>query len=941
MAVNLTAIFKVKDQGTAMLRKLTHSMDKVNQTSRTASEGLSKTQASVSQLGTTATSTSSKIGDLKNTLAGLGVGVGLGALAKSVVGIGVEFDTVMSKVKAVSGASDADFQRLKATARDLAKTTKYSLTEAGQGMEYLALAGWKTDAIIAAMPGMLALAAAGAMDLGKAADITSDTMQAFSMSADKAGHAADVFAYAQANANTNVEQLGDAMTYLAPIANTMGWKLEESAAAMMAVADAGIKGSMGGQAFASSLSRLAKPTDAMLTEMDRLNISLFTSKGELKSMPDLIGTLEGALKGATKKQKANTLATLFGQEAFKHWAVLLERGSGNLRTLTTNLEKADGAALAMADTMMNNLGGDWELLKSGLAEAAYAVYEQFEPAMRSVVQYLTGLAEKLPTVTNALVNMVKPFAFLKPIIAPIAKALFVFLGVLVSIVAISGAISALGMAFSLLLSPIGLIAAGITAVGLAFATAYKKSEKFRNAINAIGSAFKAVSTIFSQGLKGYGTARNLLEEAGFSENQIQLIIKYSYSLKDAFDKIKSAIEAVSEIFKNGLKGYGDTRNLLESAGLSEEQIRLVISFSYRLKDAFDRVKSVFDGIGTLITGGSSKDLLTALGLSPKIASKIDGVIDGIKSKISELMNAFNKGGVGGVFDKIFGDGSFDSIKSKFEEVKSYIAEKITQFEPVFERLKEAFSIAWTTIGDIISNAWSIIEPYISGLWNMLQILGDVVMSVYSNVIAPAISFVVQLFSTLWTIAKPILEGLALGFEKLSSVIKWVWDNVLAPLVDFILTGVKNAFDTFSGVLSTVQGWFETLTGWISTAYGHIKDFVSYLANVKPPDWLTSGISAGVSFVGNIFGGGGKGGKKSHYSGLDSVPYDGYSARLHKGERVLTARENKEYSEGKGGNGASGGVVITGNSFTVREEADIEKVAYQLAKLIEKEANFVG
>jgi len=323
-----------------------------------------------------------------------------------------------------------------------------------------------------------------------------------------------------------------------------------------------------------------------------------------------------------------------------------------------------------------------------------------------------------------------------------------------------------------------------------------------------------------------------------------------------------------------------------------------------------------------------------------VAEKINGIITGIKSKISELMTAFNEGGVGGVFDKIFGEGSFESIKTKFEEVKSYITEKIAQFQPIFEQLVDAFSTAWDTVSDILTSAWDIIEPILSGLWDWIQIVGDIAMMVFDNVISPAISFLAQLFSTLWSIAKPILLALSIAWEALSAVIKWVWDNVLAPLVDFILTGVKNALDNFSGALSIVQGWFETLSGWISTAKGHVKDFIGFISSAKLPSWISNGISAGVNFVGDLIGAGDgkKGGKKSHYSGLDSVPYDGYSARLHKGERVLTARENKDYSEGN-----NGGITIAklADSIVIREEADIDKFAYKLAKLIEKERTQVG
>lgn len=358
--------------------------------------------------------------------------------------------------------------------------------------------------------------------------------------------------------------------------------------------------------------------------------------------------------------------------------------------------------------------------------------------------------------------------------------------------------------------------------------------------------------------------------------------------------------------------------------------------SETFRGAIDGIIGKVKTLWSAFKGGGVSGLISAL-FPPDIANKVNGIIDGIKTKISTLTTAFKKGGVGGVFDEIFGKGSFESIKSKFDEVKSYISEKVAQFMPIFERLKSAFSQAWSTVSDILSNAWSIIEPYLSGFWNMLQIIGDVAMIVFNNVIAPAISFLVQLFSTLWAIAQPILSALGLAWEALSTVIKWMWDNVLAPLVDFILTAVKNAFDNFSEALSTVQGWFETLSGWVSTAYGHVKDFIGFIGKAKLPDWVTNGISTGVKFVGDLIGAGsGKGGKPdgSHYHGLDAVPYNGYVASMHKGEKILNAQEAKAYDDGR--SGGFGDINISMNGVTVREEADIHKIAFGLAKLIEQE-----
>ncbi|UED78275.1 hypothetical protein FH508_0012435 [Lysinibacillus sp. CD3-6] len=475
----------------------------------------------------------------------------------------------------------------------------------------------------------------------------------------------------------------------------------------------------------------------------------------------------------------------------------------------------------------------------------------------------------------------------------------------------AGALIAIGTV-SMLANPISLIAVAIASLSVGVKALYDNSKAVRGVISGISGAFKAVSEIFKNGLKGYGTARNLLEEAGLSDNQTRLVLKFSYSIKDAFDKLKAVFKSVTSIFGGEHKAALD---VLGNAGFSDAQIKLIRKFGYGLKSAIDKVKSVFGGIGTLVSGGGTIDLLTALGFSSETASKLDGTIKGIVPKIAGLIPI---------------------VKAKFEEVKAYITEKVTQFSSVFGRLKEAFSSILTTISGIISNLWTVVQPYLSGLWNLLQILGDIATIVFINVIAPALSFVAQLFSTLWTIAQPIINGIAKGFELLTTVIKWLWDNALGPLVEFILTGVKGAFDILSGALAGVQGWFEKLSGWISTVYDNIKDFVGFISSVKMPDWLSSGISSTVSFVGNMLGGE-KGGKKSHYSGLDSVPYDGYSARLHKGERVLTASENRQYSQ-NGGGSSNGAITIAklADSIIVREDADITRIADKLvAKVLEK------
>lgn len=309
-----------------------------------------------------------------------------------------------------------------------------------------------------------------------------------------------------------------------------------------------------------------------------------------------------------------------------------------------------------------------------------------------------------------------------------------------------------------------------------------------------------------------------------------------------------------------------------------------------------------------------------------------GMIDGIVTKAKELWSAFQSGGVGGVFENLFGEGTFDGFMTKFNEVKTWIMAKIAELQPTFDRLKEIFSQVWSTLSSMMSSAWSIISPILNGLWSVIQIIGDVAVIVFNNVIAPALSFLGTLFQTLWAIAQPILLVLSGLFEALGAIIKWLWDNVLSSLVKFIMSALKNAFDNFSDALSIVGGWFEKITGWAQTAKDKLGQFADFISSIKLPKWVTNGVNAVVTTVGNAIGGGGEK-AKSHYHGIDYVPKDRYAATLHKGEAVLPRQEAEAYRQGQGG---FGGVTITGNNFTVREDADINRIADELVSRILRE-----
>lgn len=306
-----------------------------------------------------------------------------------------------------------------------------------------------------------------------------------------------------------------------------------------------------------------------------------------------------------------------------------------------------------------------------------------------------------------------------------------------------------------------------------------------------------------------------------------------------------------------------------------------------------------------------------------------GAIDGLIGKARELWSAFKTDGAGGVLDSLFGEGTAEKVSGIIDKVKT----KFGELQSGFSIVKGALAQGWSVVSDIFTNAWTIIQPILSGLWSMLQIVGGYASIAFNNIIAPALSFVMQLFSTLWAIASPILTFLGGLFEVFGAIALAVWKNILAPLMEFVMGAFKNAFDNLSDALSVVSGWFEKVGDWASTAKGYLSQFADVIAGIKLPDWVTGGISTVVSTVGNFVGGGSP---KSHYHGLANVPYDGYNARLHKGERVLTAQENKEFSS-NGGIGGGLSIAKLADQIVIREDADIEKITLAIAKLVESEA----
>ena len=324
----------------------------------------------------------------------LGVTAPIIAVGTAAVNAGMEFEAQMSRVEAISGATSSEMGLLEQQAKDLGAQTAFSASEAAAGMENMASAGFNTSEIMASMAGVLDLAAVSGGDVALASENAATAVRGFGLEASEAGHVADVFAKAASDTNAEVGDMGEAMKYVAPVASSLGLSIEETAAAIGIMSDAGIKGSQAGTTLRGALSRLAKPTDVMQTKMDELGVSFFDAEGNMKPLEGIVTDLEGSFEGLTQEQQANAMVTLFGQESLSGMMALVDAGPGKMDDLTTSFEEADGAADAMATTMQDNAKGSIDEMMGSLETLAITVSETLAPMVQEGAEYITELTNK-------------------------------------------------------------------------------------------------------------------------------------------------------------------------------------------------------------------------------------------------------------------------------------------------------------------------------------------------------------------------------------------------------------------------------------------------------------------------------------------------------------------------------------------------------------------
>lgn len=415
----------------------------------------------------------------------LGLTLPITTFGVSTLKTAANFEASMNRVQVLSKATSGQLEAMQKQARHLGATTKFSASEAGDAMGYLAMAGFSAEKIMGAMPGTLALAAASGMDLAATADIASNVLTGFNLKAEKMNRVADVMASAMSSSNTNVEQLGQAMKFVAPVAAGMNISIEETTAAIGMLSNAGIQGAMAGTNLRQMLSMLAKPTNETARALARLKIpksELIDATGNVKGIIPVIAALER--QGAT----TTDMLEIFGSKVGPAMIALMKQGSGPLKKFTQDLQGAGGTAQKIADVQTKGLAGQLKNLKSAFEELQLAIADS------GLLNWVTKLVTKLTAFTGKISKISPAFLKIGVIIAGVVATLGPLLAILGSVISgiasLSGAIASAGGVVALLSNPVGWVIASIMAL-VAVIVAMK--QKFGMSIKSIGAGLLALS----------------------------------------------------------------------------------------------------------------------------------------------------------------------------------------------------------------------------------------------------------------------------------------------------------------------------------------------------------------------------------------------------------------------------------------------------------------
>lgn len=684
-----------------------------------------------------------------------GVVTGLGTAA---VKTAADFDSAMSKVAAVSGATGSDFDKLRDKAREMGAKTKFSATEAADAMNYMAMAGWKTEDMLSGIEGVMYLAAASGEDLATTSDIVTDALTAFGLTAADSGHFADVLAAASSNANTNVSMMGETFKYCAPVAGALGFSVEDTAEAIGLMGNAGIKASQAGTSMRSIMTNLTGDVKLSGAAIGDVTIATTNADGSMRSLSAILADCRMAFGRMTEAEKANNAETLVGKNAMSGFLALMNAAPEDIAKVSGAVNNCKDAAKNMADTMQDNLEGQLTILKSQLQELAISFGDLLMPAVRSIVSGLQGMVNVLNAMPDGVKRVIMIVALLAaalgPVLIIIGKTLSAIGTIMTWAPKLAGAISTVKGAFAalsatMMANPIAIVIAAIAALVAAFIYLWNTNEEFRQFWIRLWNEIKEVA--------------------------VQVWTAVSQFLVSAWNGIRNTAVAVW----NGIRDF----------------------FSGLWAGIKTLFTTVVTAISTFLVGAWNGIRATVMTVWNAISAFLGSVWNGIKSVITNVVNGIR-----------------NTVSGAFHAMWSGIRSTISG---IYNTIRDGLGNAVNYITGLASAGWrwgaDIINGIVNGIRSCIGAVANAVTDV-ANTIRSHLHFSVPDEGPLTDFESwmpDFMNGLAEGIEKSRGMVKAAVNSVAADMVVLpqmavadgsVMTGTgsSGSADLTAGIVSALK-----------------------------------------------------------------------------------------------------------------------------------------
>ena len=749
-----------------------------------------------------------------NSIAGagkkmMGVTTVIGGVGVAAVKTAADFDSAMSQVAAVSGATGKDFDALRSKAREMGSKTKFSATEAAEAMNYMAMAGWKTEDMLGGIEGVMNLAAASGEDLATTSDIVTDALTAFGLSAKDSGHFADILAAASSNANTNVSMMGETFKYCAPIAGALGFSAEDTAEAIGLMANAGIKSSQAGTALRTIMNNLAGDVKISGKAIGDVTIATTNVDGSMRDLSDILADCRSAFGNLTESEKAQAAESLVGKNAMSGFLALMNAGEGDIEKLSSAIDNCDGSAEKMAMTMQDNLAGQLTILKSQLQELAISFGDILMPAIRSIVSKLQGFVDKLNGMDEGTKRTIVTIALLVASIGP----LLIIIGTTISKIGVAmqgfvklangvsklkvaiqggtGVLGKLGAALGGVSAPVLAVVAVIAVLVAAFVHLWRTNEGFRDAI--IGTWTRIKDTI-----------------SGFCQGIVDRLNALGFQFTDIVDVLKTVWDGFCQILAPIFEGvFNHIANILSTVtGVITGILDVFIGiFTGNWSQAWTGVKEIFSSIW-----------------------------NGISSFFTNILNVIR-----GVADVVLGwfgtswNEVWTNIKTFFEGIWNGI---VSFFTGIWETIKNIVQTGIMLIGSILEAAvdiitlpfrfiWENCKEIIIAVWDAIKSKVTTVINAVASVISTVMNAIKTVFTTVWNAIKTVVTTVV---NAIKSVVTTVF-NAIKSIATTVWNAVKTAVTTpVNAIKSTVTSVFNSVKSTVTSIFNGIKSTATSVWN---------------------------------------------------------------------------------------------------------------